>query len=373
MRVWIYLGGWIHLVHGMAHAPAAGVLRTNRAHTARHGARLFHAALSTGVTSLNAENHPGGSSTQQARPDGRVYITIGPQCSGKTTLLRQFAARDGVELQDIALDDHPEVYHRLPASTVAAAITEPAEAAGGELSRKLYCVRISERLRSEEQREFCLVVARLCGRLDQQAFAAALRSQASKGDARAADAVNELYKIVERAVAPAATHEGACWPMAADAPVDLFVREALFPKAVRAQQARFERLCSVSGARAQSVAWGNTNLAPRDYTSALTAAAQAQRPVVFVRWGHELPKVSLTELLRRNVVRVCATGRYIPAAVMATFLQRADALMARSEGGEPERLAHLAGFELDPRTQLVRPLAGSRSDPRRSARGRRSV
>lgn len=47
----------------------------------------------------------------------------------------------------------------------------------------------------------------------------------------------------------------------------------------------------------------------RDFRGALDVAWKAGRPVRFVRWGYELPAVSLAELSRRNVCRFASTGR----------------------------------------------------------------
>ena len=47
----------------------------------------------------------------------------------------------------------------------------------------------------------------------------------------------------------------------------------------------------------------------RDYRGALEQAELTGRPVRFVRWGYELPFLSLEELSRRNVYRFASTGR----------------------------------------------------------------
>ena len=105
---------------------------------------------------------------------------------------------------------------------------------------------------------------------------------------------------------------------------------------------------------------------------ALAAAAASRRPVAFVRWGHELARVPTEELLRRGVARLCATGRYVPAPVVAAFVKRADDLLARSDDGDPVRLARLAGFEMDAATRLVEQAAKPerRGAPERRGGGR---
>ena len=53
----------------------------------------------------------------------------------------------------------------------------------------------------------------------------------------------------------------------------------------------------------------------RDFRGALEQAELTGRPVRFVRWGHELPHLSLEELSRRNVYRFASTGRSDPISL----------------------------------------------------------
>ena len=47
----------------------------------------------------------------------------------------------------------------------------------------------------------------------------------------------------------------------------------------------------------------------RDFRGALEQAESTGRPVRFLRWGYELPRLGLDELSRRNVYRFATTGR----------------------------------------------------------------
>lgn len=49
----------------------------------------------------------------------------------------------------------------------------------------------------------------------------------------------------------------------------------------------------------------------RDFRGALEQAEITGRPVRFLRWGYELPVLSLEELSRRNVCRFASTGRCV--------------------------------------------------------------
>lgn len=75
------------------------------------------------------------------------------------------------------------------------------------------------------------------------------------------------------------------------------------------------------------LSWGNTNLVPKFYRGVLDLAYRYQRPVKFIRWGKELPSVSLTELYTRNIRRFLACGRYVPLQTMSEFLSRANTLL----------------------------------------------
>jgi hypothetical protein len=65
---------------------------------------------------------------------------------------------------------------------------------------------------------------------------------------------------------------------------DLYVRDALFPTAIRAAQTRLARKCNGEG----SVSWGNTNARASDFECALKQAAGGRRPVFFLKWGAQL-------------------------------------------------------------------------------------
>lgn len=126
--------------------------------------------------------------------------------------------------------------------------------------------------------------------------------------------------------------------------VDIFMRNAMGFSVKQALSGLTSAAHNYDG----PVGWGNTNLSPRDYKSALHAAHQSNRPVHFVRWGVELPVVPLEELYRRNIIRYLRTGRYVPLSVMVNYLQRSEAFFGRLEDrSDSSELANLAGFSMD--------------------------
>jgi hypothetical protein len=85
----------------------------------------------------------------------------------------------------------------------------------------------------------------------------------------------------------------------------------------------------------EALAWGNTNTRPREYKTALEAAATSGRQVYFLAYGDAsrisngvfLPVLPFNELLSRNVKRLLATGKYVPAKGMWDSSQRVETFM----------------------------------------------
>jgi hypothetical protein len=125
------------------------------------------------------------------------------------------------------------------------------------------------------------------------------------------------------------------------ATIDIFIPEAI-PYGVNTAKST---LRDASRTCERAVTWSNTNLAAKDYTDALNLAMQNKRSVRFVRWGVELPRVTLKELISRNLLRFIVSGRYIPVRAISSCLSRAEALL---EGDNShEALAFKAGFDMD--------------------------
>ncbi|CBN76487.1 conserved unknown protein [Ectocarpus siliculosus] len=244
-----------------------------------------------------------------------LLVTIGPQCAGKTSLLRALAAKS-------------EVYHKIPTALLLGGC------ARGSPEDLLLAQRpLSDRLGDPGCVETRLVTFRLEGHISAEEFAGRLgecRGQASPA------AIAALCRAVESAVSD---NVRISTPT-----VDVFVRENLFPDAISSSQ---ERLAAAATDEDGLVAWGNTNTQARDYRGALEQAERTGRPVRFLRWGHELPFLSLEELSRRNVCRFAYTGRYVETAAIENALARVDKLYASTAGGDPARLALAAGFQMD--------------------------
>ncbi|CAM9814166.1 unnamed protein product [Ectocarpus fasciculatus] len=283
-----------------------------------------------------------------------LLVTIGPQCAGKTSLLRALAAKSeaareerrssgggGVTsgntaaagaalpaVADITIDDHPSVYHKIPTGLLLGGC-----ARGSPEDMLLARRPLSDRLGEPGCVETRLVAFRLEGHISAEEFAGRLggcRGQASPA------ATAALCRAVESAVSDSVRITTPT--------VDVFVRENLFPDAISSSQ---ERLAAAARDEDGLVAWGNTNTQARDYRGTLEQAERTGRPVRFLRWGHELPFLSLEELSRRNVCRFASAGRYVETAAIENALARVDKLYASTAGGDPAKLALAAGFQMD--------------------------
>ncbi|CAM9199225.1 unnamed protein product [Phaeothamnion confervicola] len=293
------------------------------------------------------------SSSSDAGP-GKLFpllVTIGPPCSGKTTLLRRLAL-NGVNIRDIAIDDHPEVYLK-----VALARFTGGEPSLPKSEPRIYGRNLAERLSDDDgARESALVAGRLQGVLSQEDFVAELRGLLGPGGTGGfggggQDGGVDVFSV---AAALAEAVETACSEgrTMTTPTVDVFIREAIFPTAVTAS---LSLLTGHLMAHAGPVAWGNTNTKASDFRDALAAAAGAGRPVRFLCWGRDLPRLPLATLLSRGVQRFAETGRYIPAVAIALALKRTDVLLGATGGGDKRLLAAVAGFDLDPRDVPVPP------------------
>ena len=95
----------------------------------------------------------------------------------------------------------------------------------------------------------------------------------------------------------------------------------------------------------RTVCWRNTNLSPDFYKPILLYAMKYQRFVRFVRWGQEMPVSSISELIKRNVLKFLRTGKYIETTKLNVFLNNAVQLTK----GRPTHAdyAKKAGFAMD--------------------------
>jgi hypothetical protein len=245
-----------------------------------------------------------------------MYITVGPQCCGKTTLLKQIDPN----LVDISLDDQPGVYVPVPTQyLVAEKINTTNVTAEDSLLLQLYQGKtLVERIQNDNT-ELRLILQRWSGQLSPQTFAVHVLQHYQERNA--ADIAQTLIATVEDFLS-----ESPPLP----ATTQVFILESLFRRHPTLKQSAIERAHELLRTTPSHIpiAWGNTNAKPRDYQQALEIASQTRRPVEFLVCHPDgtgkLPWLPLETLLLRNLHRLARTGKYVPAFAISDCCQRLE-------------------------------------------------
>mmetsp|Transcript_16377 Transcript_16377/g.33476 ORF Transcript_16377/g.33476 Transcript_16377/m.33476 type:complete len:528 (-) Transcript_16377:61-1644(-) len=279
-----------------------------------------------------------GEPTANAAP---LYITIGPQCCGKSSFLRKYK---GGKIKDICLDDQKDVYVPISTETFLSAYED--SDAGGKFDDKAQSVlqqvyqgkTLLERIR--ENIELMLILRRWNGDLSPSDFADRIRSFYQKRNFKTGTA-ETLITAVEGFLST---------EQELPQETDVFVLESLFKPHPETRKSAIQRAHEElrKTPRHIPVAWGNTNGKARDYEQALEICHQLSRPVRFVLshpgYGNRgvdnssddesklltLPWVSLEDLLKRNLHRLQKEGRFIPAFAIADLYQRVPTMVPRN-------------------------------------------
>lgn len=346
-----------------------------------------------------------------------LYITVGPPCSGKTTWLKQ--QQDSTV--DISLDDQPNVYIPIPTDVFAMSADKMLETKSlsseivSLLQTSIYGKTVQERLLSPDQQELRWVVQRMLGLLSEEQLEASLRSvhiiddisninprQPQLSKIQSEEIVRAVVKSVERLI-----KESQATSILPET-IDLFIVEALFQENPDFNEGNDQEEDNITGieratnilrqtSRKTSVAWGNTNTKPRDYAQALEIAQQQGRPVYFCVFDSgthgsndaaslfQLPHVSYTELIQRNMQRLVNSGRYVPAKAIWDAAQRVKTLIndvsrqvreknqqvpayALTKFDLDSQLAELARFELKRPNRIVKEMKNNVRYPKNSRR-----
>ena len=255
-----------------------------------------------------------------ARTKGTIYITIGPQCSGKTTILRcifgepfqkiENTSSNNATIQadgiDITIDDQALVYIPIPVGhfmhDVARNGTSTEFTTGNiTMNTEIFHKTIKQRIEDSSNDELRYVILRLGRKISAEQFTSRLiqnSGQHQQSELNIA-VTNDLIAAVEDMVSTS----NICLPEM----VDLFIVESIFrPRPLHlirniTREISYATECSALDAAhdllkthatkgqlhsaAAPIAWGNTNTRPREYTTALDAARQSGRPVKFIVFG----------------------------------------------------------------------------------------
>jgi hypothetical protein len=313
-------------------------------------------------------------------PKDTLYVTIGPQCAGKTTILKTLfdsSSGDGGG-KDITIDDQELVYISVPTSNFLNQRVD-----SSLLNETIFGKTIRERILDRSNNELRYVLRRLGRFADKLEFASSLRelynqdlppNTIEKNKMVYGDLMYAVESIIRM-------HDDRDMkPISLPNTIDLFIVESIFKprplkllKGINISATSSEALSALDQARCllkthaidpnihpvtAPLSWGNTNTRGREYESALEAAAVSGRPVVFIVYGgieacemiqgvkynsiHDdteedtsdrrlcMEKVDRKTLFVRNIQRFLQTGRYVPSNAIADAIERVDSLMVEA-------------------------------------------
>eukprot|EP00804_Cyclotella_cryptica_P007414 CCRYP_002635-RA/>CCRYP_002635-RA protein AED:0.02 eAED:0.02 QI:218/1/1/1/0/0/2/333/618 len=366
---------------------------------------------------------------------GTLYITIGPQCSGKTTILKRifgtsFHKSEGIVSDmttlaggiDITIDDQALLYIPVPIQYFLhdsnASDTSAAGVEGKGISPSMMVLgkTIQERICDSSNDELRWVIQRLGGVISSEKFASLLRVSSEQSEHN-----NPVHVDLVAAVESIISSKDDSEPLPKE--VDLFIVESIFrPRPLElirnitrdvsspsssiessALDAALDQLKSHATnnhthSRTAPLAWGNTNTRPREYKSALEAASLSRRPVEFIVFGgmetcnmirehlsrrdyrmshdvdaaitdndqiincHDvdhcsnvedqyqlrcLPKLTRLELLKRNLKRFAATGKYIPSGAIQDAIVRVESMLASAAAEAKKNVDYSSNLSLE--------------------------
>jgi hypothetical protein len=264
-----------------------------------------------------------------------MFISIGPQCAGKTTVLSRQP-----NMVDVNFDDQQFTYSPVPLKHFMRLLRADQPPVFDDSlmpsdRRIVFEVSMRDRLRnSREVSEFFPILA-FFSHIPGNSYNAPGATTMGTDSPNFDDFIDACAPFLEdehqRAVGDAALLQvfaaAAMKVHASGARVttrayDVFIQES---RSMSVSQAE-KKLDSAAATHVGPVAWGNTNLNRGTVQAALRIAYENKRPVRFLCWGRDLPAVPLEELMVRNLRRFLATGRFIPCKTLARYYSDANTL-----------------------------------------------
>jgi hypothetical protein len=269
------------------------------------------------------------STPPSTQSKGPIYITVGPQCCGKTTILKRLfgtvfhnneeegASTGGL---DITIDDQELVYFPVPIQLFLPDAALPSEQRSTS-NQSILGKSVRDRVVDPSNNELKLVIQRLAGKLTAGDFIERLNNPQKNGQqqqsaplqknqkAVVADLVSAVEEVIKINTDPKGeTTENsmffAATKLTLPKQIDLFVVESIFrprplelmrntknntpsSSALDEAQRLIKSISTDSSVHdsAAPLAWGNTNTRPREFLSAMEAATLSGRPVEFIVFG----------------------------------------------------------------------------------------
>lgn len=95
------------------------------------------------------------------------------------------------------------------------------------------------------------------------------------------------------------------------------------------------------------VAWDFCNLNAELYREVMWFASKYQRVIRFVRWGVELPTLTLQEIFRRNFTGFFHTGRLVDSKKLTAQWRRGETMINSGSLDSHVSVSRLAGYDMD--------------------------
>mmetsp|Transcript_5429 Transcript_5429/g.5567 ORF Transcript_5429/g.5567 Transcript_5429/m.5567 type:complete len:422 (-) Transcript_5429:747-2012(-) len=261
-----------------------------------------------------------------------LLITIAPHC-GKKTYLKNLV-QNGVD--EVSIDDIPQLYEKVPVVTFLKQLDlendysgkiEASEPSNIYADKNTYGVSIFSRISDMKDTEQGLLSLLFTGACTFKDIEVPLRSALP-------EKIIEAYiSVVKKAIKNNETMVSKT--------IDINIAQAM----TYATQTAKSSLRDMARSSDKVVVWSNTNLFPDQFADILAIAVQTKRPLRFIRWGYELPKVSFEELIERNISTFLSTGRYIPSEIIYESMEHSSNLLA--ESSTHEAIAYAAGYSMD--------------------------
>ena len=262
-----------------------------------------------------------------------LLITIGPTGCGKTSFLKNLGP-----VADFAIDDIPQVNEIIELDALEALLLN--RITPTNLSLRTYNISIGDRIKSlilgnSEDMLISKYIFKLISEVD---FESAISVSVGDKDL-SKDLIDAVKKVVKKNNFIFTTKT---YSLFIPESISFATSESLYKlkENVKNKPVNVEKL----------VSWGNANSQIRDFDDVLVAAQISKRPVRFIRWGLEIPRVSFSELIEINIERFMKTGKYASVSHIKKSLLSVEEMLGKIKKEEilhHSAIAKLAGYAMD--------------------------
>ena len=238
-----------------------------------------------------------------------LYVTIGPQNSGKTTFLKTIP-----NLIDVAIDDDPEVYRHLPLEVI-----DNINNKNYDMSEyKFHDLELKDRIKKDGNNQQLQIYNYFTDKISIKKLKKSLRMEEEE---------LKIYIPIIRKLKKKET-KYTCKHFS------IYIEEVFSPANYFVQKKTLERLEHELSTKPEiPIAWGQTNFDITHYNKFLDLAIKYNRPLRFAVWNREFGKrkktidQDLKFLLERNILRFMKDGNYVPYKDIQSKLHSIDGIL----------------------------------------------